>query len=186
MLYKISEKDIKHKMDKCIISFNKKISKFRINNLNFDYIYNLHIDYYGKKTNLSKLINISIINNNSLKILCFDKNIKNKIRRVIDVSNLNLTTNISNNDIIINLPIITQDYRNKIINLLKNELEFFKISLRNIRKVFKNKIKILFINKVISKDENILFNNNLQLITNKYIKKLNFFFLNKKKDILIN
>ncbi len=186
MLYKyeLNEEKIEIEMNKCVCSFKEKISKYNLNFNNINIISNLYIDYYGYKTKLYKLSNICF-ENNCFKISLFDKKIKNKVRNIIETSNLNLTTNICDNNIIVNLPPITEQYRIKILNLLKKDLEFFKISIRNKRKFFKNNIKILLKNKIFSKDESLLLNNKLQFMTNKYIKILSMLFLNKKKNILI-
>ncbi len=186
MLYEkdLNEDDINHEMNKCIISFKKKISKYNLNYNNINIISNLFVDYHGYKTKLSKLSSI-LLKNNSFKISLFDKNIKNQVRKVIETSGLNFTTNVSKNDIIVNLPIITEQHKMKILDLLKKDLQFFKISIRNKRKFFKNNIKILLNNKVFNKDQSLLLNNKLQFITNKYIKILDDLFINKKNNILL-
>ncbi len=186
MLYKkeINEDYIDFEMNKCIISFKKNLSKYNLDFNNINIISNLYIDYYGYSTKLYKLSSICI-KNNCFKISLFDKNIKNKVRRAIETSDLNLTTNIDKNDIIVNLPIVTEQYKIKILNLLKKDLEFFKISIRNKRKFFKNNIKILLNNKIFSKDESLILNNKLQFITNKYIKMLDVLFIDKKNNILL-
>ncbi len=177
-------KDIDTKMSNCILNFDKEISKFNIKNINFDLIYNLYINYHGINTKLNKLININFNTNNSFRIVLFDKSIRNKVRNVIDNLNLNLTSNLDNNDIIINLPYITEEYRFKMFNLLKKELEKFKILIRNIRQLFRNKFKDLLKKKIINIDDNNFLNNNLNNITLKYNKLLEKKFFNKKDNIL--
>ncbi len=183
MLNKIL-KEIDIEMNNCIINFDKKISEFNINNINLNLIYNLCIDYYGNKVKLKKLINITIGNNNTLKIFLFDKSIKNKVRNIIDSLNLNLTSNIDGNDIIINLPIVTESYKNKMLNLLKNQLELFKINIRNIRFFFRKKFISLFKKNKFGKDDIDILKKKLDKFTSNYINLLIFKYLKKKKNIL--
>ncbi len=174
-----------NKMDKCLNSFKLNIKKFNLNSLDLNIIGNIFIDYFGKKVLLNKLSNI-FMERNFFKISLFDKNIKNIVKK--SILNLNLDVSIfeKNNDILIRIPILTEEKRYKFVKLLKNETELVKICIRNIRHEFKKKIRILFINKEISKDENKIFNKKIQNITNLYIKNIEFLFLNKKKYLIGN
>ncbi len=186
MLYKddFDEKKIEFEMDKCVKSFKKNLSKYSLSFNNINIISNLCIDYHGYNTKLSKLSSICF-EDNCFKISLFDKDIKNKVRKVIETSGLNLTTNVNNNNIIVNLPPITEQYKIKVLDLLKKDLEFFKISIRVKRKIFKNSIKFLLKKKKFSEDKSLLLNNKLQFITNKYIKILDNLFINKKNSFCI-
>ncbi len=177
--------DINNKMNDCLVNFNNKISDFNVNNnINLNLIYNLCINYYGNNIKLNKLINIVVNDNNSLKISLFDKNIKNKVRNVIESLNLNITSNLDGDDIIINLPIITEDYRRNILNLLKKQLELFKINIRNIRCFFRKKFINLLKSNILSKNDNNILINKLDKITLNYINLLILNFNKKKKNIL--
>ncbi len=172
-----------NKMDKCLNSFKLNIKKFNLSSLDLNIIGNIFINYFGKKILLNKLSNISM-EKNFFKISLFDKNIKNIVKK--SILNLNLDVSIfeKNNDILVRIPILTEEKRYKIIKLLKNETELSKIFIRNIRHEFKKKIRILFVEKKISKDENKIFNKKLQNITNLYIKKIESLFLNKKENLI--
>ncbi len=186
MLYLIEDSDIKKKMDECVSSFKKKISNYNVNKININIFSDLIINYFGENINLGKLSNIVIINNNLIKISLFDKNIKNNVRKVIETSNLNVSTNIDNNNILINLPPITENYRKNIFNKLKYDFEKYKVNIRNIRKFFNIKNKNLWLNKYINEDQFKLFNKKIQIFTNNYINLINIIFNNKKKIILNN
>ncbi len=180
----INELDIKKKMEICLINFKKNINKFNINFLDVNVISNLLINYYGKKIFLNKLSKISIEKRCCFRICLFDKNIKNIVKKSILSLNLNLNLNENKNDILIFIPPLTEEKRFFFIKLLKKEFELSKISIRNIRKYFNNKIKLLIKNITYSKDEKNKFCFLLQKNTNLYINKLDILFNNKKKNIL--
>ncbi len=184
MNIELNIKNVELKMKDSILSFNKLIEKYNLNLINLDIIYNLKIIYYNKNVKLSKLSNIVYLNRNSIKITLFDKSIKNKVRHLIENINLNLTTNVDNDEIIINLPPITVEYKKKILLLLNKDLEFYKIYIRNIRKNYNDKIKYWLKNKLISKDKYIFWNKNIQFLTNKYINNLDVICNKKIKSIV--
>ncbi len=180
------EKDLSNKMDNIVISFKKKINKFRTNRIDIGIISNLKINYYGKNCLLSNISRILVENNSTLRISLFDKNknIIKSVERKILSENIDLYPIIENNDLLIRVPPLTEEKKIKIIKLLKSELELGKIYIRNIRKIFKSKIKKNLKNKKLSIEEEKYFFKKLQKITDFNIKIINNIFLNKKKEII--
>ncbi len=178
-----NEIDIKKKMDKCIFSCEKNINKYSINNINTKIISDLLIDYYGNKIALYKLSKIIVENYNSLRVSLFDNSIKNVVKKCICLSKLDLNVVNDKNDLIVYLPLLTEERKIKILKLLKNEIELSKISVRNVRREFKNRFRLFFKKKIISKDEEIIISNKLQKITEFYIKKLEVIFISKKNRL---
>ncbi len=181
-----NENDVKKKMDKCISSCQTNIVKYNINHVNTKLISDLSIDYYGNKISLYKISRIIIESSNSLRISLFDNSIKKSVKKCIYLSKLDLNIIDDKNDLIVYLPLLTKDRKIKILKLLKNEIELSKISIRSVRREFKNKFKLLLKNKVISKDEEIYINSKLQKITELYIKKLEVILTNKKNILFSN
>ncbi len=177
---KIIKDDVKNKMLECVVSCQKNINRFNIHNMDSKIISSLYIDYYGKKTPLSKLSRIVVESSNSFRIFLFDYSIKNNVKKCIFLSKLDVNVVEDKNDLIIILPYLTEERKEKFLKLLKSEIELSKICIRNIRRKFKNKFKLMLKNKVISENDNMNLNLNLQKITNIYIKKLDIIFLNKK------
>ncbi len=174
--------NIEDKFKECLFNYINKISKFNINFLDTKIISDLLINYYGESIPLSKLSKICI-DNTIIKISLFDKNIKNIVKKKIFLLNLNLNINDDKDDILIYIPPLTQEKRFFFVKLLNKEKELAKISIRNIRMNFKNKIKLIYKKEFsIDEEKNIL--NKLQKYTDFYINKINLIFIEKKKKIL--
>ncbi len=180
-----NESNVINRMLKCIISFKKKINKYRVNNVNEKIISDLLINYYGKKIFLSKISKISVENNLTLRITLFDNNIRNIVKKNISLSKLDLNVFDDKNDILVRFSPITEEKRKKIIKLLDNEVELSKISIRNVRREYKNKFRLMLKNKKISINEEQNLSNKLQKIIDIYIKKINLIWLNKKNKFLM-
>ncbi len=181
---KFTENDIKKKMLECIVSCQNNINKYNVNSLNISLISNLSINYYGNKVFLHKLSRITVENFNSIRISLFDKKIKNDVKKCIFLLKLDLNVMEDKNDLIIYLPSLTQERKKKNLKLLKGEIELFKICIRNVRRDFKKKSRLMLKNKIISENENLNINIKLQKITCIYIEKLNDIFLSKKKELI--
>ena len=72
----------------------------------------------------------------------------------------------------------------EIVKIAAKYSEDCKISVRNIRREGMDKIKIEEKNKELSKDESFSYSEDLQGLTDKFIKKIDSFFEEKEKDIL--
>ncbi len=179
---KFNELDIKKEMCKCVNSFKKNITKYS-GNINIKVISRLLVDYYGSKFFLCKLSRIVMENFNSVRISLFDYKIKDSVKKSIYLSKLDLNITDSGKDIVLSLPLLTEERKKKILKLLKNEMELAKILIRNIRRKFKNKLKIFIKNNYFSKDEENNINIKLQKNTNFYIKEIKDIFLKQKKKI---
>ncbi len=182
---KFNEFDIKKEMSDCVCVFKKNINRY-IGNINTEIISRLLVDYYGNKVFLYKLSRITIENFNSLRISLFDASIKNNVKKSIFLSKLDLNITDSGKDLIVYLPLLTEERKKKILKLLKNDMELAKILIRNIRRKFKNKFKLFVKNGSFSKDEEKNINIKLQKNTDFYIKEIKNIFLNRKKQLFLN
>ncbi len=184
MLYNFDEVNINDKMLKCILSLENEFRKYNVTCVNKELITHLLIDYYGEKIFLNKISKITVDSNFVLRVSLFDKSIKNIVKKSISLSKLDLNISDNKDDILIYFPAITEERRIKLIKLLKNQSELSKISIRNIRREYKNKFKKMLKNKQISINKEQDWNKKLQKITNLYINKIENLFFKKKKKII--
>ncbi len=176
--------NVKDEMCKCINILKTNVSRYT-GGINIKFISHLLIDYHGNKIFLYKLSRIVLDNYNSLRISLFDFSIKNNVKRSIYLSKLDLNIVEIGNDLIITLPVLTEEKKKKILKLLKNEIELSKILIRNIRRKYKNKLKIFLKNKYINEDEKKNINVKLQKDTDFYIKEIDDIFLDQKKKLFL-
>ncbi|WP_340147494.1 ribosome recycling factor [Buchnera aphidicola] len=177
-------KKYKHKMKYCVNLFLKSILKIRTGRISPNILNEIYIDYYGVKTLISKISNILVKDSNTLKINAFDNSLNKLIEKSIIKSNLGLNPIIINNSIIVPIPSLTQERRQELLKLTKQESEKYKILIRNLRRDVNNLIKKKLKNKIISENEEKLFQKKNQNFTDFYIDEINNNFLKKEKEIM--
>nr|BET44443.1 MAG: ribosome recycling factor [Candidatus Aschnera chinzeii] len=178
------KKNIEISMEKTIETLKNKINTIHTGRASTDLLQNIKIEYYGKFVLLNELSNITVENSKTIKITLFDHTLCNVVKKAIISSNLDINPIISNNIIRVVLPPLTEDRRKHLIKLVQNNIEEGKIFIRNIRRDANEKIKILLKNKNISKDDEYYAQTDIQLITNKFIEKIDNLLKNKKKDLM--
>ncbi|WP_343190448.1 ribosome-recycling factor [Buchnera aphidicola (Mollitrichosiphum nigrofasciatum)] len=170
-------------MKKKIKNFNIKIDKFNIGKPSVDIFNNIIIDYYNVPTPLKNISNIIVKNSTTVQITVFDKSMVNIIKNSIILKNLDLYPYTADNHIFIPFPVLTTEKKNKIVKIFELESENAKINIRNIRREGNEKIKLLSKNKQISLDEEHLYLNKIQLLTDENILKIDKIILKKINSI---
>ncbi len=142
------------------------------------------VDYYGTPTPLSQVANVSARDAQTLTIQPWEKKMLSAIERAIINANLGFAPSNNGEVVIINIPPLTEERRRELVKQAKEEAEVAKVSIRNIRKEANNDIKKLEKNKEISEDESKSGHEEIQKLTDRYIKEVEQHLAKKEKDIM--
>jgi len=82
------------------------------------------------------------------------------------------------------LPPLTEERRKDLIRVVRNEAEGGRVAIRNIRRDANGDVKDLLKEKEISEDESRAAEENIQSITNEFIKKVDSLLADKEKELM--
>ncbi len=139
------------------------------------------VDYYGSQTPLSQVANISTPDAMTISIQPWEKNMLQEIERSIINSNLGFAPNNNGDFVIITVPPMTEERRREIAKMAKSEAEDAKVGIRNHRQEANKKLKAL---DGVSEDVIKNAEEEVQEITNRFIKKVDEKLEVKEKDIM--
>ncbi len=144
----------------------------------------VEVDYYGTMTPLNQVANINVRDAQTMTVQVWDRNMLQSVEKAI--RNANLGFNPVNNGelLIINVPPLTEERRKQLAKKAREEAEKARINIRNIRKDAKKHIERLEKDKAISEDMSKNALDDLQELTDRYIKKIDEKLAQKEKDIL--
>ena len=144
----------------------------------------IHVDYYGVMTPLEQVAKVTVPEARLLVVQPWEKKMVPVIEKGIMEANLGL--NPTNNGELIRVPIpaLTEERRKELVKLAHRMAEDGRIAIRNIRKDSNHKIKALENNKDLSQDEASVVYDDIQDLTNKFIKKIDELLTEKEKAIL--
>ena len=174
----------KNKMDKAIEHCSYEISQIRTGRASTNILDNIKVDYYGSLSPLKTIAHISTPDPQLLLVQPFDPTTLELIEKAIVVSDIGLSPNNDGNVIRLAVPVLTEDRRKELMKTVHRFAEEGKISIRNIRRDINDQFKT-------EKDSGLSEDNfkrsldNVQELTDKYIKKVDSIVLEKEKDILI-
>ncbi len=144
----------------------------------------IFIPHWGLKQKLNQLANVSVIDNQTLKVQPRDKSIISYIEKSIQESGIGLNPLNHWDHILIKIPPLTGERREELKKYIKKIWEDYKISIRNIRQQFLKDIKAQYENKEISEDEKNNLNKEIDEITKKYTWIIEEKILNKGNEIM--
>jgi len=113
-----------------------------------------------------------------------DKSNIQSINKAIINSDLGVTPNIIGNTIKLNFPPMTQERRLELIKSIKRTGENTKINIRNVRRDNNTIVKKLLKEKEITKDEEKLVQDKIQIITDRFILEVNKCLKKKEMELM--
>ncbi len=171
----------KAKMSKSIDSYESELSTVRTGIASASILDRVEVMYYGFKTPLNQVASISIPEPRMLLIKAYDKSTLKEIEKAIVEANLGLTPNNDGTVIRIIIPALTEERRKELCKQVSRYCEDAKVVIRNIRRDANDTIKK---NKEVSEDAKKGFEDNVQKLTDEFIKKIDTIAKNKEKDIM--
>ncbi len=130
------------------------------------------VDYYGALTPLQQLASISVPEPRSLLIRPFDRNSLKAIEKAILASDLGVTPNNDGKNIRLNLPPLTEERRRDLVRVVNHRVEEARVAIRNVRRDLIKDLREYEHEKLISEDERKRGENELQKLTDEYIKQV--------------
>ena len=171
-------------MNSSVDYFSNSLQKIRTGRANPSLLSGIMVDYYGTQTPISQVASVSVPDSNSLLITPWDKTFIVKLDKVIRESDLGLNPQTTDESIRIPLPPLTEERRKDLIKIVKKESENAKVSIRNIRRDANNDLKNLNKDNLISDDDLKKNENDIQKLTDDFIRKIDDIFTSKEKELL--
>ena len=169
-------------MEATIEHLNNELVKIRAGRANPSMLEGLFVDYYGASTPLSQVANISTPDARTLTIQPWEKNMLQEIEKAIINSNLGFNPQNNGDIIIINIPALTEERRHQLVKQAKAEGENAKVGIRNARKDANDQLKKL--KDSVSEDLVKDFEDQIQQLTDKFVKRVDEKVVVKEQDIM--
>ncbi|MDN3607013.1 ribosome recycling factor [Kaistella yonginensis] len=158
---------VKQEMDAAIKHLEHAFQKIRAGRASTTMVQDVMVEYYGAPTPLSQVANVMVPDAMTISIQPWDKTAIGAIEKAIINSNLGFAPSNNGENIILNVPPLTEERRRELAKQAKVEAESTKITVRNARQDgMKELRKLDGVSEDLIKDEEA----KIQVLTDKYIK----------------
>ena len=175
--------DAKEHMLKSVNHVNQELIKIRAGKAMPNMLDGINVAYYGAPTPIHQVASISTPDARTLMVKPWEKNIIPDIEKAIINSDLGLNPQNDGEKVIINIPVLTEERRQKLVKNVRQECEHGKVSVRNIRKDVNDSLKKL-LKEGFSEDEIRKAEELVQTMTDDHIKKIDGLMHNKEEEIM--
>jgi ribosome recycling factor len=173
-------KNLSASMQKTVDTFVKEIGAIRTGRANTSILDLVKVDYYGFPTPLVEIAQVSTPEPRQILIKPYEKEALPMIEKAIIASNIGLTPNNDGTFIRLNIPALTEERRKEFTKLLGKISEEAKVAIRNIRRTYNENVK----KNSPSEDQRKRDENEIQKVTDEFIKKIEQLQSAKEKEIM--
>lgn len=177
-------RDTESKMGKALEATRADFASIRTGRASPTLLDRLQVEAYGSSVPLKQVASINSPDGRSLAVTAFDKNTVGAIRKAIETSDLGLNPNVDGATIRLSIPPLTEERRKDLVKLVKKKSEEHKVALRTIRHKAIDEIKALAKDHTITDDQNKRGHDQVQKITDKYVKNVDDLVTGKEKEIM--
>jgi len=142
------------------------------------------VNYYGTPTPVNQLANITAPEARLLVVQPWDKAAMPEIEKAILKSDLGINPVSDGNVIRLVIPQLTQERRTELMKVVKKKAEEGRVAVRNIRRDANDKLKAKQKEGSISEDELKRLQEEVQKLTDRYIKEIDSLLVAKEQEIL--
>ncbi|MDL2280810.1 ribosome recycling factor [Selenomonadales bacterium OttesenSCG-928-I06] len=172
------------RMQKAIDNLRREYGTLRAGRATPSLLERVMVDYYGTPTPVNQVANISIPEPRMILVKPWEKTMLGPIEKAIQKSDLGITPNNDGEAIRLNIPQLTNERRKELCKVVNKKAEENRVAVRNIRRDANDAIKKLEKDKTITEDDSKKAVENVQKMTDKYIKEVDTIMASKEKEIM--
>jgi len=177
-------KSFEKKMEDSLASLNKDLSTIRTGRAHSSMLDLVKVEVYGQAMPINQVATITVSDPQTLSLQVWDANNVKFCEKAIRESDLNLNPIVDGQTLRIPVPKLNEDRRKELTKIVSQQSEKIKVSIRNIRRSGMDFLKQEEKNKNISEDEEKKLSNDLQKITDEFVKKVEIKIKEKEEEIL--
>lgn len=172
------------RMQGSVEAVKREFSTIRTGRANPAILDRIEVEVYGSRMDLRSVANITVPEARLLMVTPFDPNSMKAIERAIENADIGL--NPQNDGKVIRLPIpeLTEERRREFIRRARHMAEDGRVAVRNVRRDEMRDVHELRKEGEISEDEERRAEDELQKLTNRYVKAIDAALAEKESELL--
>lgn len=178
------KKDAGERMAKSVASLKQELTKIRTGRAHTSLLDHITVEYYGSQVPLTQVSNVNVEDPRTLIVTPWDKDMVQPIEKAIMSSDLGLNPATAGTVIRVPLPALTEERRKDMIRVVRQEAEGGRIAVRNIRRDAIGDVKDLLKEKLIGEDDEHRAEDEIQVLTDKYVAEIDQVLAEKESELM--
>ena len=179
----INKDDLVKRMDGAINSFGGDLVGLRTGRASTNMVDGILVDAYGQKMPIDQVGSISVPEARMISIQVWDKGLVIAVEKAIHESDLGLNPQADGELIRIPIPELNEERREELSKIAGKYAEQSRVAIRNVRRDGMDEIKKIEKDGNVGKDRAVDLSNEVQELTDDYIKKIDEILSQKENEI---
>jgi len=180
---KVLKADLVRRMDGALDTLKKEFTGLRTGRASPSLLEPIRVEAYGNNQPLSQVANVSVAGPSMLQVQVWDRTVVKAVEIAIRDSGLGLNPQSEGQSIRVMLPPLTEQRRNELAKTAAKYSEGCKISVRGVRRDGMEQIQGWKKKSEIGEDDAKRWSDEVQKLTDEYVKKIDVLLADKEKDI---
>jgi ribosome recycling factor len=172
------------RMQKTLDSLKKDLARIRTGRATPALLDGLTVDYYGSPAPINQVANISVPDARMLVVQPWEKGMLPAIEKAVQASGLGLNPQNDGNQIRLPIPPLSEERRKELFKNCRKTAEDAKVAIRNVRRDSNEKLKKAQKDKLVTEDAEKKGLEDIQKVTDKYVKMADEQLALKEKEIM--
>jgi ribosome recycling factor len=178
------KKTVEQKMSKSLETLKADFGKVRTGRAHTGILDHVMVPYYGNPTLVTQVANVTLIDNRTIGVQPWEKNMVGPVEKAIRDADLGLNPSTNGDLIRVPMPMLTEERRKDLIKVVRSEAEGAKVAIRNIRRDANEQLKKLLKEKSVSEDDERRAQDDVQKATDKFVIEIDKALQAKEADLL--
>lgn len=175
--------DLVRRMDGALETLKKEFTGLRTGRASPSLLEPIRVEAYGSNQPLSQVANVSVAGPSMLQVQVWDRSVAKAVEIAIRDSGLGLNPQSEGQTIRVMLPPLTEQRRNELAKTAAKYSEGAKVAIRGVRRDGMEQIQGWKKKSEIGEDDAKRWSDEVQKLTDEYVKKIDVSLAEKEKDI---
>ena len=176
--------DAEARMTKSVEALRHELTRLRTGRASTALVEYLKVNYYGSDVPISQVANVAVSDARTLTITPWEKQMVGPVEKAILASDLGLNPTTAGTVIRINLPALTEERRKELTKHVHHEGENAKVAVRNVRRDAMQHVQALLKDRKITEDDERRAEDEIQKLTDRYVKNVDEVVKAKEQELL--
>ncbi len=175
--------DLTRRMEGAIESLKRDFAGLRSGRASPALLEPVRVEAYGSEVPLTQVANIAVPEARMLTVQVWDRTLVSAVERAIRDAGIGLNPQSDGQLVRVPIPMLTGERRNELSKLAGKYSENAKIAVRGVRRDGMDQTKALEKKSVISEDDLKVWTDDIQKLTDGYIRRIDSMFADKDREI---
>lgn len=178
------KKQSEQKMGKSLDTLKSDLAKVRTGRAHTGLLDHIQVDYHGTMMGLKQVANVTLADARTITVQPWEKKLSQVVEKAIRDSGLGLNPTAAGDSIRVPMPALTEERRKELAKVVKSDGEHAKVAIRNIRRDANTALKDALKAKTISEDDEKRAQDDVQKLTDRFIKDVDHAVAEKEKELM--